>query len=97
MKRRNIFDALSNKEIAKIVIDELEKAGVEYSFGSGGVQFSGFQSTDGKAPYLDVRSVSEGKETQRECSYQKSKGLKLERYKAISKNRKTAKLPWDAA
>lgn len=94
---RNIFASMSDAEIAKRVLKALDEAGVEYSFGPGGVQFSGFQSTDGKAPYLDVRSVSEGKETQRECSYQKSKGLKLERYKAISENLKTTKLPWDAA
>ena len=51
MKRKNILNSFSNKEIAQIVIEELEKAGVKYSFGPGGVQFSGFQSTDGKATY----------------------------------------------
>ncbi|MFR5026505.1 MAG: hypothetical protein ACLTC3_10210 [Evtepia gabavorous] len=45
------MNSFSNKEIAQIVIEELEKAGVKYSFGPGGVQFSGFQSTDGKATY----------------------------------------------
>ena len=51
MKRKNILNSFSNNEIAQFVIEELEKAGVKYSFGPGGVQFSGFQSTDGKATY----------------------------------------------
>lgn len=59
-----------NKEIAQIVIEEPEKAGVKYSFGPGGVQFSGFQSTDGKDTYYEKK-----------CHFTRGKSLTFLEYK----------------